>query len=351
MPAENAHANRSSAVENSSMASYCRCVPDQNLFVDKTPGQQYPGTHLRFEISRGQGDGWMETMCLDRGLTIGLCDYQLNHPLEGRYSDRDATLRFNLLFSGSFELVVPGAKANVHSGELYLSCGPLENVRHTQPNGCVIRGMSIEMPPAMIEAWMDEAADEIAWKLEKLAHSQGPAGCALLNRLEPVDCPYSKLAAIFQAGARLLVMPRETICGRLKFESMVLDILASILSLAPSRRGGTAKRRSRKRGGVDEAVDILQAEWAAPPTISALARRVGSNECYLKSDFRKRTGLSIGNFVRKLRMEKALELIESGNCNILQAAHSVGYSNPSHFSAAFKRFYGRLPSHYLARRR
>jgi AraC-like DNA-binding protein len=50
-------------------------------------------------------------------------------------------------------------------------------------------------------------------------------------------------------------------------------------------------------------------------------------------------------------MEKALELIESGDCNILQAAHSVGYSNPSHFSAAFKRFYGRLPSRYLARRR
>jgi AraC-like DNA-binding protein len=211
--------------------------------------------------------------------------------------------------------------------------------------------MSIEMPSSMVESWMDEAADEIAWKLEKLTHSQGPAECTLLNRLEPVGCPYSKLAAIFQAGARLLAMPRETICGRLRFESKVLDILARILSLDPSRYGGAAKRRSRKRGAVDEAVDILQTEWAAPPTISALARRVGSNECYLKSDFRKRTGLSIGNFVRKLRMERALELIESGNCNILQAAHSVGYSNPSHFSAAFKRFYGRLPSRYLARRR
>jgi AraC-like DNA-binding protein len=53
--------------------------------------------------------------------------------------------------------------------------------------------------------------------------------------------------------------------------------------------------------------------------------------------------------VRKLRMEKALELIESGENSILQVALSVGYSNPSHFSAAFKRFYGRLPSSYLVK--
>ena len=98
---------------------------------------------------------------------------------------------------------------------------------------------------------------------------------------------------------------------------------------------------------MDEAVDILRAEWSAPPTISALARRVGTNECYLKMEFRQYTGCSIGEFVRRLRMAKALELIESGTCNILQTAYSVGYSNPSHFSAAFKHHYGRSPSFYL----
>jgi AraC-like DNA-binding protein len=301
-------------------------------------------------MSRGTGNGWMETIGLDSGLTIGLCDYLLDHTLIGSYSGKDATLRFNILFSGSFELAVPGRKARVKSGELYLSRGPLENLQYTQPKGRAIRGMSIEMPRAMTETWMDEAADDIARKLETLILGDARHGSALPIHLEPVGCPRGDLSDILQTGARLLTIPRSTICGRLKFESMVLDMLVRMLSLHPSCCGA-AKRRARKRGAVDEAVDILRAEWADPPTISALARRVGSNECYLKSDFRKRTGLSIGNFVRKLRMEKALELIESGDCNILQAAHSVGYSNPSHFSAAFKRFYGRLPSRYLARRR
>eukprot|EP00831_Metopus_contortus_P037919 TRINITY_DN29868_c0_g1_i1.p3 TRINITY_DN29868_c0_g1~~TRINITY_DN29868_c0_g1_i1.p3 ORF type:complete len:113 (-),score=28.07 TRINITY_DN29868_c0_g1_i1:84-422(-) len=69
------------------------------------------------------------------------------------------------------------------------------------------------------------------------------------------------------------------------------------------------------------------------------------------SDVYKRQGLSIGAYVRKLRMEKALEFIESGQFSILQVALYVGYSNPSHFSEAFKRYHGRLPSFYTRKKR
>ncbi|PIE69533.1 MAG: AraC family transcriptional regulator, partial [Deltaproteobacteria bacterium] len=46
------------------------------------------------------------------------------------------------------------------------------------------------------------------------------------------------------------------------------------------------------------------------------------------------------------RMTKALELIETGY-SVLDTAAFVGYSNHSHFSAAFRKFHGRLPSCYL----
>ena len=58
--------------------------------------------------------------------------------------------------------------APVRSGELYLRRGPLENVHHIQPKGCAIRGLSIEMPSAMIDAWLNEASDGIARTLETL---------------------------------------------------------------------------------------------------------------------------------------------------------------------------------------
>ncbi len=107
------------------------------------------------------------------------------------------------------------------------------------------------------------------------------------------------------------------------------------------------ERTGRIRTAVDEAVDILHREWSDPPNISTLARRVALNECSLKKEFRRQTGMTIGGYIRRQRMTKALEFIETGRYSILETALFVGYSNPSHFSAAFKKFYGHLPSYYL----
>ncbi len=59
--------------------------------------------------------------------------------------------------------------------------------------------------------------------------------------------------------------------------------------------------------------------------------------------------MTIGDYIRNQRMKKALELIETGTYSILQTALFVGYSNLNHFSAAFKKFYGHLPSYYVPR--
>ncbi len=100
---------------------------------------------------------------------------------------------------------------------------------------------------------------------------------------------------------------------------------------------------------MDEAIYVLRREWDDPPTISALSRRVGINECYLKKEFRQQMGMSIGTYIRQQRMARAREMIETGKYSILSISLFVGYSNPGHFSAAFKKIYGHLPSYYLPR--
>jgi len=325
-----------------------------DAFGDKNAVLDGVGDQAHMELAPGLGDGWVETLRLDRGLLIGLCDYQIHQTFEGGYSgdggySKQTTFGFNLLISGSFDLLFEDKDAYeaVQSNRLYLCRGAFENLRYRQHNGSVIRGLSIEMPSSMVQAWMTHSCDKTARTLEKLTRSPYPPDHPLFNRLVPMSCSSGDLWTITRTGAGLLSMPRDTICARLQFESRVLDLLAIMLSLDHTCRAGISNSHPKRRAAVDEAVDILRAEWSSPPTISALARRVGTNECYLKMGFRQCTGLSIGGFVRKLRMENALELIESGECNVLQTAHSVGYSNPSHFSAAFKRFYGRSPSFYL----
>jgi AraC-like DNA-binding protein len=56
--------------------------------------------------------------------------------------------------------------------------------------------------------------------------------------------------------------------------------------------------------------------------------------------------MTISQYVRKLRIEAAAELIVSGKYNISEAAVEVGYQSLSHFSKAFQQVKGCLPSKY-----
>lgn len=49
-------------------------------------------------------------------------------------------------------------------------------------------------------------------------------------------------------------------------------------------------------------------------------------------------------FIRKIRLERAMQLIEAGNTNINDVCYSVGFSTPSYFSKCFKKQFGVLPT-------
>ncbi len=70
----------------------------------------------------------------------------------------------------------------------------------------------------------------------------------------------------------------------------------------------------------------------------------GFNSSKLKRDFKRVYGTTIFKYITKLRMETASDLIVNKCLTIAQAAHEVGYSNPQHFTKAFKRTLGYLPS-------
>jgi AraC-like DNA-binding protein len=57
-------------------------------------------------------------------------------------------------------------------------------------------------------------------------------------------------------------------------------------------------------------------------------------------------GMTIPQYLRQLRLERAAELLRSGKFNVTEAAVEVGYSSLSHFSQAFHEQYGCCPGLY-----
>ncbi|MFN3987327.1 MAG: helix-turn-helix domain-containing protein [Rhodocyclaceae bacterium] len=98
----------------------------------------------------------------------------------------------------------------------------------------------------------------------------------------------------------------------------------------------------REHRQLEEARDLLMKDLSAPPTIAELARAVGMNQCKLKAGFKKLFGSSIYALFQEERMNRAQELLQLHN--VTETAVILGYTNISHFSSAFQKQFGFLPS-------
>jgi len=85
----------------------------------------------------------------------------------------------------------------------------------------------------------------------------------------------------------------------------------------------------------------------APPTIEEFSKMASMSSTKLKKSFKEMYGNSIYSYYQKLRMQKARELLLTGNYTLKQTAEAVGYINTANFITAFKKQYQVLPAKLL----
>jgi AraC-like DNA-binding protein len=91
---------------------------------------------------------------------------------------------------------------------------------------------------------------------------------------------------------------------------------------------------------------ILAERLADPPSLEELGRLAGCSPFYLSRQFSEATGLTIQQFLRQARLERAAELLRAGKHNVTEAALEVGYNSLSHFTVAFREVFGCCPGLY-----
>ncbi len=301
-----------------------------------------------FTVNRDKGQGWGKMLQINSGLYMGLSSYQLKERPESLVYRLMGPVQFTILLSGHLDLQFPGkSRKTVGPGDVWFGHRPEEEMIYSQPHNDNICAVSIGLPATFVETWLGNYSDKMVKNLDRLISGKSGGSTANHHNFFPLAEGVDSSTRLMQIARGLLFTEHQTICGKLHFESQALEFLAQLLTLQSARTFVAAKEYPKNKPAVEMAVEILRQEWTSPPTISSLARRVGTNECYLKKDFRSQTGKSIGEYIRELRMNKALELLTTGRYSILEIANAVGYSNPSQFSAAFKKLYGEAPSYYV----
>lgn len=90
--------------------------------------------------------------------------------------------------------------------------------------------------------------------------------------------------------------------------------------------------------------DYLDQNYNKKIRIIDLARTMGTNQQTLKKGFKELFGTTIWGYYNDLRMETAKDLLINQEKSIAEVSDIIGYKNPQHFTVAFKKKYGMLPS-------
>jgi len=96
------------------------------------------------------------------------------------------------------------------------------------------------------------------------------------------------------------------------------------------------------------AKELMSQNLQNPPTIKVLSKVVGLNTKKLTLGFKSIFGNTIFGFVKESRMCEAKRLLLDEKRYINEVSELIGYRNPQHFTVAFKKYYGILPSRFKA---
>ncbi|MEM9141534.1 MAG: AraC family transcriptional regulator, partial [Bacteroidota bacterium] len=196
--------------------------------------------------------------------------------------------------------------------------------------------LEINLKPMFFEQYLPDTGQFDAFK--KLIHDKQKA------ILSPHNHPIT--SEMFVLIMDLVNCPLKDGFRKLFLEAKVLELL--LLQLNQMLQCECCfENAETTKGIVDKmylARDIITRDLNDPLSLSDLAKRVSTNECTLKKEFKNIFGTTVFGYLRHLKMEKAKNLLLYQNMPVNEISHIIGYKNPQHFTTAFKKQFGVAPS-------
>lgn len=124
-------------------------------------------------------------------------------------------------------------------------------------------------------------------------------------------------------------------------EGLMMEMLGET-----ARRHIGYKRQPTEPRWLSQAKDLLQTRFTENLTLADIAHEVGVHPVHLAQIFRKTYHCTVGEYVRKLRIEFACHELAASAKPIVDIALAAGFCDQSHFNRTFKRALGTAPSQY-----
>ena len=282
--------------------------------------------------------GYGDLLSFHNGIVLGRNRITSNQPLVEPAAPFSCDVGMHLIVDANYTLHASNllSDTSINSKQIWRRSGDFGDINSTADTEYLQKSfinnhvVSIDFNQTLLSRWAESFAVP-PWLLH--SNDQDP---------EMVQVSLSNQPRLLARAAYILSLPCDTLSDRLTLESQALLLCQDILGIQD-----TSGRLMNQKSQIDQAVDIIRQEYSSKLTISLLSQRVGINECYLKQQFKQRTGKTIGRFIRELRMQEAMRLLLDEYKSVQETAWYVGYRDPSNFSKAFAKFYGVTPTQLI----
>jgi AraC family transcriptional regulator len=221
-----------------------------------------------------------------------------------------------------FNLILEGAYDETHGGRVR-ECRPAMLFFHPEGESHSDRFLGRRSRIFRLEIgrrWL-ERARECAVELDRPAALRSRDAVWLASKL------YRELYAADAASS-------------LRVEGLLLEIVAEVASRNPEGRGAAAPR------WLERAKELIRASFPDSISPGRVAEAVGVHPVHLAREFRRHCGQSVGEYVRRLRVEFACREITETRKTFLEIAAAAGFADQAHFARTFKRLTGLTPGQY-----
>lgn len=124
------------------------------------------------------------------------------------------------------------------------------------------------------------------------------------------------------------------------FEYLLLDVLNNFLKTKQAKG-------KRVPAWVKEIKEMIQDHIDTSLSLKEISKDLDINPSYLSREFSKHfDNLSFGDYIRKQRIEKAIQLMNNSSYSLTDISYLTGFSDQSHFTRIFKSHTGSGPSSY-----
>ena len=181
-----------------------------------------------------------------------------------------------------------------------------------------------------------------------------------LRRCAPLS---ARMSVLLECADDMEQLPGALAAGWTKGRELGLKILAQLQAteqcpgvhalvdaLARAADRVSCNVRLSTRREILTAVDYIEDHLSDELTIRQVSEIAGYHPAYFSSLFKQEMGMSYSDFLTRLRIQRAKELLKQSGITMQAVADACGFSDLSYFSYKFKREVGVAPSQWRAKR-